>query len=133
MGIGMNNVGNAMAAVVGGGYLDLTRGTLLGGLLMGTGGLLWGSRVVSTTAREITALSPLRALLVCAITATLTVSASLMGLPTSYVQTSTLAVVGIGASQTPFGTLMQQAVIRRIGFIWLACPALAFVAGFSLM
>lgn len=128
----MNNVGNAVSTLVGGGLLDVGAALAFGGVLMAAGGLSIGRRLVSTTGREIASLSLLKGALVCVITASLIIAASSLGLPTSYVQTSTLAVLGVGASTIPLGELLGQRVVRRIGLTWLASPTLAFLAGFWL-
>ncbi len=132
LGIGMNNVGNAVTTLVGGGHLEVGPAVLFGGLLMAAGGMTIGRRLVSTTGREIARLCLLKGTLVSVVTATLIIMASRFGLPTSYVQTSTLAVLGVGASTIPLGELLGQRIIRRIGLIWLASPALAFLASFWL-
>lgn len=132
VGIGMNNVGNAVSALVGGGLLGVQPALAFGGSLMALGGISIGRRLVSTTGREIASLCLLRGALVSAVTATLVIAASRLGLPTSYVQTSTLAVLGVGASSIPLTDLLGQRVLRRIGLTWLASPALAFLASFWL-
>lgn len=132
VGIGANNVGNAVSTLVGGRLLEVREALVFGGGLMALGGLTIGRRLVSTTGREIASLSLLKGALVGTVTASLILAASRLGLPTSYVQTSTLAVVGVGASSVPLAELLGQQVIRRIGLTWLASPTLAFLAGFWL-
>lgn len=129
LGIGMNNVANAVAPLVAGRILDTATAVRLGGLLLAAGGLLIGPWLVSTTGREIARLDLLAGALVCVVTASLTIAASTLGLPTSYVQTSTLAVLGVTASDQPLGDLLRRRVVQRIGLTWVASPTLAFLAG----
>lgn len=133
LGIGSNNVGNAVAPLVGGGLVSLPAGVALGGLAMGIGGLTVGRRLVSTTGREIAQLSLNRAALVSLVTATLILAAARLGMPSSYVQTSTLAVLGVSASDRPLLQILGQEVVRRIGLTWLASPMVAFCTGFWLV
>jgi PiT family inorganic phosphate transporter/sulfate permease len=131
--VGTNNVANAMAPLVGSGYVSLTEGVVLGGLLLGLGGLLLGGQVISTVGSDIAQLTLTQGVMVSLVAGSVVITASCLGMPTSLVQTVTLAVLGIQCGRQPLGTVVRHRVVQRIGLIWLTAPAVAFFASFSLM
>jgi sulfate permease len=123
--IGANNVANSMAPIVGAGHLSLFWGTVVGGLGMAVGALLWGGRVLETVGKGITELCHTRALVVGVIAATGMVLASWFGAPVSGACIVTMGVVGFSVATAGLGGTADNKHVRRIVLLWAAGPAVA--------
>lgn len=93
---GASNVANAVAPLVGSGSLSIIPGVILGGLSIGVGAFLLGSRTVKTIGSDITNLSLEATLIVEVIGATIITLLSRAGIPASLTISLTMCVIGLG-------------------------------------
>lgn len=134
--IGSNNVANAAGPIV---AMSLKRmgqsasetnmtllmifATLMIAPCFAIGSSLLGSRVVSTTGREIVEFGPLGGTLVSLVTATLLLFASVSrGIPTSLVQMNTAAIMGLGVVKEGWGPILRRTSVRKLLSIWIVAP-----------
>lgn len=129
---GMNNVGNAIGPLVGAGLIDISTGTITGGIFVAIGAILFGGRVLETNGKEITNLSLLEGIMVSFTSALLVIIASLLGIPMPLTQVTTSAIVGIGSAQTGI-SIWQKAIIARIIKVWIVSPIISLIISFGLV
>ena len=121
---GANNAANAVGPLVGAGVMTTGTGALLGGLSIGLGAMVLGSRVLETVGKGITELCVVRAVFVEFVAAILVHTASIMGIPVSLGEIVTASIIGIGcANQGLIAT--KNDTVRRIIVMWFVSPILA--------
>jgi phosphate/sulfate permease len=129
--IGSNNVANAMAPVVGAGTLGGIAATVVGGLAMGAGALLWGGRVLETVGKGITELCAIRALFVGVFASTALLVSSWFGVPVSGAFIVTLGVIGFSLAVEGTRSTAENRSVRRILAFWSLGPALAALVTYA--
>jgi len=130
--IGANNVANSMAPLVGAQKMGVLVATLVGGIAMAAGALLWGGRVLETVGKGITELCYIRALVVGIVAATGMVVASYFGAPVSGACIVTMGVVGFSLATSGLGGTADNQNVRRIVILWAISPAVAIVFTYAL-
>jgi sulfate permease len=121
---GANNAANAVGPLVGAGVMSSGTGALLGGIAIGLGAMLLGSRVLETVGNGITELCVVRAVFVEFVAAILVHTASVMGIPVSLGEIVTASIIGIGcANQGLIAT--KNDTVKRIVAMWFVSPILA--------
>lgn len=152
---GASNTANAVAPLVGSGQLDTTTAVVLGGVAIGAGAFLLGSRTMETVGEDITDLSLEAALVVEVIGATVITALSWAGIPASLAVTTTSCVIGLGwgrasrrvplralASPDEFTTresawledqlgLFNPATTKRVVVAWFVSPTVAGLVAFA--
>jgi len=142
--IGSNNVANAagpLASMVSNDLsidpgnsqflIVLVITTLIIAPCFGIGSSILGHRVVKTTGKEIVGFGPLGATLICFITATLLLLASVSrGIPTSLVQMNTAAIIGLGISKVGWRKIIKQSSIKKLFAIWILAPLISLFLSF---
>ncbi|HLD28741.1 MAG TPA: inorganic phosphate transporter [bacterium] len=122
-GIGTNNVANVVApfvaAVPAAPLLPLAGAAPFFGL----GSYLWGEKVLKTVSKDIIPIGEISASVVSLITASFVIIASLLGLPTPYVQFSTFSVLAVSCVKDGFGKTFEKAIFKKIVSVWLLVPA----------
>lgn len=93
---GASNTANAVAPLVGGGYIGLTSGTLLAGGAIGLGAFTIARRTLDTVGNDLTELPILAALIVEIVSASLISLLSHLGIPASLAVSATMCIVGLG-------------------------------------
>ncbi|EMT45113.1 inorganic phosphate transporter [Anoxybacillus flavithermus] len=129
---GMNNVANAVGPLVGAGLLSVQHGIIFGGLFVALGALFFGSRVLETNGKKITAFSQLEGCIISGIGATLVIISSLFGLPVPLTQITTSAIIGIGTTKSGFSIWQKQIVIQVLK-VWVVSPIFALAVSYSLI
>lgn len=151
---GASNVANAIAPLVGAGVLPMVPGIVLGAGAMAVGGLLIGSRTMTTVGNDITSLSLEGALVVEVIAATIITLLSWAGIPASLAVTAITCVIGLGWGratrhvsirdglertdaesesarlESDGAGLYDPVVTRRIIATWILSPTVAAVLSF---
>lgn len=143
--IGSNNVANASGPIVamslkalgqsgadGNITLVMIFATLVIAPCFGIGSSLLGSRVVTTTGREIVQFGPLGGTLVAIVTASLLLGASVSrGIPTSLVQMNTASIIALGVIKEGWKPILTRASVRKLLTIWIVAPLMSL--GISLL
>jgi sulfate permease len=129
---GMNNVANAVGPLVGAGMINISTGTLVGGLFVALGAIIFGGRVLDTNGKKITRLSLLQGSAVSTTGGTLVIIASVFGIPVPLTQVTTSAILGVGTAKNGF-RLWQKDVIKQIIKVWVVSPIVSLVVSFSLI
>ncbi|WP_440990399.1 anion permease [Haloarchaeobius baliensis] len=93
---GASNVANAIAPLVGSGYIDMTPGILLAGAAIGVGAFTIARRTLDTMGNDLTQLPLLAALVVEVVSASIITALSAIGIPASFVVVATMSIVGLG-------------------------------------
>jgi len=135
---GANDVANAIGPVAAiyavykglelGGKVTVPRSILMiGGLGIAVGVALWGSKVMKTVGEGITALTNTRGFSIDFSTATIVLTASILGLPVSTTHTVVGAVVGVGLARGVEAVNLK--ILKNILISWfLTVPAAAVLS-----
>lgn len=121
---GANNAANAVGPLVGAGIMDSATGAVIGGLTIGLGAILLGSRVLETVGNGITELCVIRAVFVEFVAALLVHAASIMGIPVSLGEIVTAAIIGIGCANEGLLAARNETV-QKIITMWFVSPLMA--------
>lgn len=128
---GTNNVANALGPLVGAGLLDTQSGLWLGGLAVGIGAATIGGRVLETNGR-LTRLTLLGGTFVSLIAGTLTIVASMFGIPVPITQGTTASIAGLGAGSGGTRSI-DTALVKRIGLVWVTSPITSLMFAYVAM
>lgn len=93
---GASNVANAVAPLVGGGYVGIVEGSALAGVAIGVGAFTIARRTLDTVGNDLTELPILAALIVEIVSASLISLLSFLGIPASLAVSATMCIVGLG-------------------------------------
>lgn len=121
---GANNAANAVGPLVGAGLMTQTTGAIVGGLAIGAGAMLLGSRILDTVGNDITELCAIRAIFVEFIAAIIVHAASILGIPISLGEIVTAAIIGIGCANQGI-VAAKSDTVKRIAIMWVVSPLLA--------
>lgn len=131
-GVGTNNVANVVAPLVillGTGNFILL---LAFGPLFGLGAYFGGERVIRSLSKDIVPVGEASASIVSVITATFVLVASILGLPTPYVQFMTFSLLGISCAKDGFRNTFGKTLVKRILWIWVMVPVFTALLSFCL-
>lgn len=130
--IGTNNVANVVAPLV----ISLAFNPFLVFLfispLFGIGAFLLGERMIRTVSKDIVPIGEFSASIVSLITATFVIIASLLSLPTPYVQFTTFSLIGISCIKDGFRCTLEKSIIKRILSVWVLVPLFTAFCSFIL-
>jgi sulfate permease len=126
--IGTNNVANVVGPLVAAGMIAPFVGIILIAPIFGLGSYLMGGRVIETVGKDITELNAVRSSIDCAVTGTLLIFASSLGIPQSIVQLNACTIMGIGAA----GKLNHNTV-KKLLSAWIIGPIIALIISFILI
>ena len=135
--IGTNNIANVVAPVM----LSFSAKQLCVnpilcilpvGLSFGIGSFIFGKSVINTISKEIIPIGQLSASIISFVTATFVIIASLIGLPTPYVQFTTFSVLAISSVKDGFYLTYKKSVVQKIIFVWIVTPVIAFLLSYLL-
>lgn len=121
---GANNAANAVGPLVGAGFMASSSGALIGGLTIGLGAIILGSRVLDTVGNHITELCVIRAVFVEFVSAIIVHVASIMGIPVSLGEIVTAAIIGIGCANQGLVAAKSETV-KKIVSMWFISPLVA--------
>jgi PiT family inorganic phosphate transporter len=93
---GTSNIANAVAPLVGSGELPMDPAIILGGIAVTVGAFTIARRTLETMGSDITELPLTAAIVVAAVSSTLVVFLSALGIPASFVIIATMSIVGLG-------------------------------------
>jgi sulfate permease len=114
-GMGTNNIPNVVAPLVGSTQVNPVLALAIAAPLFGIGAFMWGRGVMNTISKEIVPINEGTAFIISATTATFVIIASLMGLPTPYVQLTALSVLAVSCIKKGARHALSMSLIRRSG------------------
>ncbi|MYL54311.1 inorganic phosphate transporter [Pontibacillus yanchengensis] len=129
---GMNNVGNAVGPLIGAGVLSMNTGTVVGGIFVALGVLLFGGKVLETNGKRITRFSLIEGCSITSIGAGLVIAASILGIPVPLTQITTSAIMGVGAGKSG-QILFKKRIIKRMLMVWAVSPVFSLVFSYGLV
>jgi PiT family inorganic phosphate transporter len=107
---GTSNIANAVAPLVGSGELAMNPAIILGGIAVAIGAFTIARRTLETMGSDITELPLTAAIVVAAVSSTLVVFLSALGIPASFVVIATMSVVGLGWGRATRPVTVPEAV-----------------------
>ncbi len=134
-GIGTNNVPNVAGPLAGAGVLSPFLGLLLFSPVFGAGAYFFGRGVLEAAGKEIVPIGHFSAAVTSILTTSLVVTASLAGLPVSFVVISSMSMLAMRTVKDEIGHAwsMSQPVSRRIFLVWIITPGFAVAAAFGIL
>lgn len=130
--IGTNNIANVVAPIL----LSVSVNPILYivpiGLSFGLGGLVFGKGVINTISKEIIPIGQISAGIISLVTSSFVITASLLGLPTPYVQLTTFSVLAISSVKDGFYLTHKKPVVKKIISVWVIAPILTFLLSYLL-
>lgn len=121
-GIGTNNVANVVAPIVGSMSINPFLALAITAPLFGLGAYISGEKVINTVSKDIVPIGEISATIISFITASFVIIASLLGLPTPYVQFTTFSVLAISCIKDGVGHTLRKSVFKRIISVWILVP-----------
>jgi sulfate permease len=129
--VGANNVANAAGPLFGAGIMSKDAALLSIAPLFGIGCVVFPG-ALKTTGSDIVPLGTVAATIVCFVTGTLMIVASLLGVPQSIVMIKVACVVAIDALKNAERNPLSNPVTRKMYILWAINPVIAFVMAYSM-
>jgi sulfate permease len=129
--VGANNVANAVGPLAGAGILTKTLGLALVAPVFGLGGMLFHGPL-ETTGKKIVPLGLLSATIICLVTGTLMIAASLLGVPQSFVMIKVASVFAIGGLKNGHKPTFANPATKKTYISWIITPIIATLISFLL-
>ena len=129
---GMNNVANAVGPLVGADFLTVESAMILGGVFIALGAFTLGGKVLDTNGKKITKISLHDGMIISLTGATITIIASIYGIPIPMTQVTTSAIVGAGVANQG-KQVFQQNIFKKIMMVWLVSPFISFLIALFLV
>lgn len=123
--IGANNVANAAGPLFGAGVMDKTLGLILIAPIFGLGSVAF-SKSLKTAGGKIVPLGLLSATIICVVTGTLMLTASLLGVPQSFVMIKVAAIFAIGGLKNGHRSTFLNPATKKTYYSWLVTPIVVF-------
>ncbi|MFN3966387.1 MAG: anion permease [Endomicrobiia bacterium] len=130
--VGTNNIANVVAPVLLSISMKLEFLILIIGVCFGLGAFIFGKGVINTVSKEIIPIGQISAGIISLVTSSFVIVASLLGLPTPYVQFTTFSVLAISSVKDGFYLTYKKSVVQKIFFVWFAVPVLTFLLSYLL-
>jgi len=121
-GIGTNNVANVIAPLAASMPINPILALAIAGPLFGVGAYISGEKVINTVSREIVPIGEISATIISFITASFVIIASLLGLPTPYVQFTTFSLLGISCVKDGLKATLNKSIVKKILWVWILIP-----------
>lgn len=130
--VGTNNIANVVAPILLSTSAKPLFCVILIGLSFGLGSLIFGRTVIKTISKEIVPIGFLSAGVISIVVASFVIIASLIGLPTPYVQFTTFSVLAVSSVKDGFYSTYKKSVVKKIFFVWIIIPILTFLLSYLL-
>jgi sulfate permease len=143
--IGANNVANASGPLFSMAIQEihinpsdynklLILATLIIAPSFGIGSSIFGKKILKTSTNEIMQVNKVEAIVISLISASLLLTASLIkGIPTSLVQLSVCAFLGLKVSNSNFKQVFTNTNVKKFFIMWIIAPIIAFAVCFALI
>ncbi len=129
--IGTNNVANAVGPLAGANIIDKTLGLALVAPVFGLGSLVFGGPL-KTASERIVPLGILTATIICLVTGTLMIIASIFGVPQSFVMIAVASVFAISGLKNGHKLTFANPVTKKTYLTWFITPLISVVVSFLL-
>ncbi|MEW5814726.1 MAG: inorganic phosphate transporter [Spirochaetota bacterium] len=131
--VGTNNVANVVGPLAAANLIDGNRGFYLIAPLFGIGALVFGQRNIETFGKELVPLGLITSNLICAVTGSLLILASILGAPFPYVQLNALSVFAVSCVKNGYRITLNHHITRRVLMVWTLTPLLAAALSYGLL
>ena len=131
-GMGTNNIANVVAPIVGSSTINPVLALAVAAPLFGLGAHLFGKKVIDTVSKDIVPIGEISAVIISVVAATFVIIASLLGLPTPYVQITTLSVLAISFVKDGPKHALEKTVFKRMASAWILVPLATIALSFIL-
>jgi len=129
--VGANNVANAVGPLAGAEIIEKTLGLALIAPVFGLGSLLFHGNL-KTAGKRIVPLGLLTATIICLVTGTLMIIASLFGVPQSFVMVKMASIFAIGGLKKGHKSAFASPIAKKTYLTWVITPVFALVISFLL-
>ncbi len=129
--VGANNVANAVGPLAGAGILEVALGLVLVAPLFGIGSLVFHGPL-KTVGQKIVPLGVLTATLICLVSGTLMIIASLLGVPQSFVMIKIASVFAVGSLKNGHRLTFNNPVTKKTYLTWIITPIIAVIISYLL-
>src|SRR3989338_9313756 len=113
--------------------MDGNAGLILIAPLFGIGALFFGKRNLETFGKEIVPLGLITSNLVCLVTGSLLIIASILGAPFPYVQLSALSVFAISCIKNGHKVTLNHHITKKTIMVWTLTPLLSISVSYFLL
>ncbi len=94
----------------------------------GIGSSFFGTKILNNTGKEIIMFGKFEAIIISFVSATLLLLASVLkGIPTSLVQVSVGAILGIGVAKLGFKNIFRKTEVNKFFAMWIIAPVISFL------
>ena len=131
-GMGTNNIANVVAPIIGSSAINPVLALAIAAPLFGLGAYMSGERVINTVSKDIVPIGEMSAVIISVVTATFVIIASLLGLPTPYVQITVLSVLAISFVKDGPRYALEKTVFKRMASVWILVPLATIALSFLL-
>lgn len=129
--VGTNNVANALGPLLGAGIIEKTLGLALIAPIFGLGGFVFHNSL-ETTGQKIVPLGILTATIICVVTGSLMLIASLLGVPQSFVMIKVACVFAVSGLKNGIKPTFSDPSAKKVYVTWAVTPFIAFFLSFAL-
>jgi len=129
--VGTNNVANAVGPLAGAGIISGMLGLVLIAPIFGLGSFV-STGALKTTSRKIVPIGLFTATIVCLITGTLIILASVFGIPQSFVMIKVACLFAVGGVKNGQRTTFSNPITKKTYITWAVTPIIAIVISFLL-
>jgi len=129
--VGANNVANAVGPLAGADIISKSLGLALIAPIFGLGSLVF-HQSLKTTGEKIVPLGLLTATIICLVTGTLMITASLLGVPQSFVMIKVASVFAISGLKNGHKLTFANPVTKKTYLTWIITPVIAAIISFLL-
>lgn len=129
--VGTNNVANAVGPLAGAGVVPPILGLILIAPLFGLGGVVFHGPL-ETTGGKIVPLGLLTATLICLVSGTLMIIASIFGVPQSFVMIKLAAVFAVSGLKNGHRLTFNNPATKKTYLTWIITPLIALLMSYLL-
>jgi sulfate permease len=130
--VGTNNVANVVGPLAGANIIDKTLGLAIVAPIFGLGSLGFGGPL-KTTSEKIVPLGLLTATIICLVTGTLMIIASILGVPQSFVMIKVASVFAISGLKNGHKFTFLNPVTKKTYLTWIITPVIAVIISYLLI
>jgi len=130
--IGTNNVANAVGPLLGADLITASGGFLLIAPVFGLGGLVF-HRVLETTSEKIVPIGLFTAMLISVVCASLMITASVFGIPQSFVMIQIACIFAVGSLKDGPEVTFSNPITKKTYLTWAVTPVISFFIAFLLI
>lgn len=131
--VGTNNVANAVGPLSGAKIVNANAALFLIAPLFGLGAFIFGKRNIETFGKEVVPLGLVTSNLVCLVTGSLLIVASILGAPFPYVQLNALSIFAISCVKNGHRFTLNHHITKKTLMVWTLTPFLSVCVAYLLL